>query len=245
MFEIFLAKLVRHQSEFELKWKLSLRKYNKLVLMMANVNEQANRNSSTYALKYWIIIRKISVVCYFDSQFVCDWWVCTCQNGIFEPLSRYGYARPCMFVHMVLIHLSSVQIVNAIALMALSLNADFSHSQKQPKRNQFKLIKFPTVVQRAINYITHSVASLFSLCLQNENRRILCFLCRNKRAQHCSSMSLKVVAAVFMNCRKIPKSIQMEQQQKKLIREHSKAIWVKHTRDTIKQHNGQMFCNMF
>lgn len=144
--------------------------------MMANVNEQANRNSPTYALKYWIIIRKISVVCYFDSQFVCDWWVCTCQNGIFEPLSRYGYARPCMFVHMVLIHLSSVQIVNAIALMALSLNADFSHSQKQPKRNQFKLIKFPTVVQRAINYITHSVASLFSLCLQNENRRIRCFL---------------------------------------------------------------------
>lgn len=156
---IFLVKLVRHQSKFLLKWKLSLRKYNKLVLMMANVNETATvywnvkRKSHVCIEIYWIIILKFLLICYFDSQFVCDWCVYVSEWDIWALTFYSGW----MFVHMVLlllllIHLSSVQIVNAIALMALSLNADFSHSQKQPKRNQFKLIKFPTVVQRAINY---------------------------------------------------------------------------------------------
>lgn len=129
-------------------------------------------------------------------------------------------AMPCMPVHMVLIHLSSAQIVNAIALMALSLNADFSHSQKQPKRNQFKLIKFPTVVQRAINYITHSVTRLFSPLGKTKIEEFGAF-CRNIHARQYSSMSLKVVAAIFMICRKIRKGrsssgIQMEEQQKKI-----------------------------
>lgn len=161
----------------------------------------------------------------------------TCQNEIFELAHSLSLSqiysilyiwgvRYMLFVHMVLIHLSSVQIVNAIALMALSLNADFSHSQKQPKQNQFKLIKFPTVVLRAINYITFCCFffSLARFC----NEEFCCFLLINTIRNCLKQLSLKVVDAIFMIYRGKKQKGQQHwnwrSREKKLIREHSKAI---------------------